>query len=100
MLQDIQNQQNDHIMALFNNLPLDKEEQDFLNSVRGSRAQMDDFDKDDPFNHTMMTNFDGELDEMEKNQFKNHRQREILQSFWSNMKDDIFFQSQENNKQV
>ena len=50
-------------MALFNSLPLDKDEQDFLNSVRGPRNQEDD----DPFNQTMMTNFDGELDEMERN---------------------------------
>lgn len=37
-------------MALFNNLPLDKDEQDFLNSVRGGKLQMDDIEKDDPFN--------------------------------------------------
>ena len=36
--------------------------------------RMDDFvESDDVFNQTMMTNFDGELDEMNNNQFKNHK---------------------------
>ena len=36
-----------------------------------------------------MTNFDDELDEMNNNQFQNHKQKEIEQSFMDFMLDDL-----------
>jgi hypothetical protein len=36
-----------------------------------------------------MTNFDDELDDMNNNQFENHKQKEIFQSFMDFMLDDL-----------
>lgn len=61
-------------MQLFENLPLDEEEQNFINN--------------DDLNQTQMTNFDNELEEMELNWFENHKQSEIIESFMDFLKDE------------
>ena len=61
-------------MQLFANLPLDEDEQDFVN--------------DDLMNQTQRTNFDGELHEIQNNQFEGHKQAEILEGFLDFLKSE------------
>jgi hypothetical protein len=61
-------------MQLFANLPLDEDEQDFVN--------------DDFMNQTQRTNFDEELEDIQNNCFEGHKQSEILEGFLDYLKSE------------
>jgi len=58
-------------MALFNNLDLDEDEQDFIDSTQDLSKHKNLYQKPDKygadeFNQTMVTNLDDELEQMEQ----------------------------------
>ena len=93
-------------MQLFSNLPLDDDEQDFIDDpAKTARQAQKIFQKQDKygqdvFNETMLTNFEGELEEMDNMMMNDAEQKQMMALFWSYLREDTYSAMQERRSGV
>lgn len=96
-MQQIEQERNDKIMALFNNLNLEEHEQEFLDSgLDQTKMKSNDYGQSDYFNQTMVTNFDDELEQMQESVFDQNKQKKLASHFWSYLKEDVKYHQSQN----